>query len=414
MDIFAKCRDYQETQMIKKMGLYPFFKEISQSTGPVVRIDGKDIIMTGSNNYLGLTHDPRVKEAAQNAIAKYGSGCTGSRFLNGNLDLHMELENKLAKFIGKDEALVFSTGFTANQGTLESLCLNGDVILSDIENHASIISGCNISKADVKKFDHKNLSSLTKALEELDGSHAGKLLIADGVFSMSGGILPLDKIVSLTKDKNVRIMVDDAHSIGVLGDMGRGTANHFGLNDQVDIVMGTFSKSFATIGGFIVGDSDVIEFIRHKSRSFMFSAAIPPSAAATAIKCLEIMESEKEIHENLWRNTRLMREGLRTLGVDNLDSQTPINPILVKDDVASFKITKELFEMGVFVTPVLFPAVPKGQALIRTSVMASHTEEHIVRALEAFEKIVKKYNLDFLNQEKKNYSELGHRVEASM
>jgi 8-amino-7-oxononanoate synthase len=411
MDIFAKCHSYTETKMIRQLGLYPFFRKIEGSSGPRVNIEGREIIMTGSNNYLGLTHDPRVIEAAQNAVAKYGSGCTGSRFLNGNIDLHCELEEKLAALTGKEDALVFSTGFTANQGTLESLCNVGDVIISDKENHASIISGCKMAKSQVKRYDFKKLSTLTKALRELEDHKGGKLLITDGVFSMSGAIAPLDKIVKLTEGHDVRIMVDDAHSLGTLGNMGAGTADHFGVTNKVDIIMGTFSKTFGSIGGFIAADAEVIEYVKHKSRSFMFSASIPPSAAATALKCCEIMQTEPEIHESLRRNTTLMREGLKSMGVDNLGSVSPINPILVKDDLVSFRITAELFDMGIYVTPVVFPAVSKGEALLRTSVMASHTTKDIEKALDCFEKVVKKYKLDFARQsESETFSEPQIRV----
>ena len=248
MDIFSKCQNYMETKIIKQMGLYPYFKAIGSSGGARVKINGREIIMTGSNNYLGLTHDPRVIEASQGAIRRYGTGCTGSRLLNGNLELHVEIEEKLAKFLNKEAALVFSTGFTANQGTLESLCKKGDIILSDEENHASIISGCSMSKAEIKKYNRHNMASLMSIIEETDSSEGGRLLISDGVFSMTGGIAPLKRILDITRNKNIRIMVDDAHSLGVLGANGRGTADYFGLSDQVDIIMGTFSKSFCSIG----------------------------------------------------------------------------------------------------------------------------------------------------------------------
>ena len=398
MDIFSKCQNYMETKIIKQMGLYPYFKAIGSSGGARVKINGREIIMTGSNNYLGLTHDPRVIEASQGAIRRYGTGCTGSRLLNGNLELHVEIEEKLAKFLNKEAALVFSTGFTANQGTLESLCKKGDIILSDEENHASIISGCSMSKAEIKKYNRHNMASLMSIIEETDSSEGGRLLISDGVFSMTGGIAPLKRILDITRNKNISIMVDDAHSLGVLGANGRGTADYFGLSDQVDIIMGTFSKSFCSIGGFIAADADVIEYVKHKSRSFIFSASIPPAAGATVLKCLEIMENEPEIIDKLWDNTKYIREGLLDLGIDNLGSKTPINPILIKDDLSSFQITAELFEMGVYVTPIVFPAVPKGQALIRTSVMATHTKEDIDQVLDALSKIVKKYKINFKHQ----------------
>jgi len=399
MDIFAKCYSYFDTKFVKQMGLYPYFKVIGSSGGSRVNIGGREIIMTGSNNYLGLTHHPEVVEVARKSIEKYGTGCTGSRLLNGNLELHEKIERSLAKFLGKEEALVFSTGFTANQGTIEAICGKGDLILSDNENHASIISGCSISKAEVKRYDHRNLEGLSAILDETDNISGGRFLVTDGVFSMTGGIVPIDKIIELTEGRDVRVMVDDAHAIGVIGKNGRGTASHFNLTDSVDIIMGTFSKSLSSIGGFIAAESDVIEFIKHRSRSFIFSAAIPPASAATVIKCLEIMEKEPEIIKRLWDNTAFMQKGLERLGVDYLGSTTPINPILVKDDVNSFKIAAELFEMGVYVTPIVYPAVPRGQSLIRTSVMATHTEEDLNFAINAFEKMVKKYKIDFKHQE---------------
>lgn len=405
MDIFDKCFNYKEPKFIKQMGIYPYFKAIGESDGSVVKVKGKEIIMTGSNNYLGLTHDKRVIEAATKATKKYGTGCTGSRFLNGNLELHEEIESALAKFLNKEASLVFSTGFTANQGTIEAICGKEDVIFSDVENHASIISGCSISKAKILKFNHKTLDELKTRLDETENFPGGRFLVIDGVFSMTGEVAPLDEITKLIKGRQVRLMVDDAHSLGVLGNLGRGTSDHFGVNENVDIIMGTFSKSFSSIGGFVAGNADVIDFIRHKSRSFIFSAAIPPAAAATVLKCLEIMQAEPLIIKRLWSNTKIMRDGLLKLGVDNLGSTTPINPILVKDDLLSFKIAAELFEMGVYVTPIISPAVPKGKALIRTAVMASHTEEEIHKVLSAFEVIVKKYKIDFKHQKTVENSE---------
>lgn len=392
-DLFSKCYKYEDAKKLQSMGLYPYFRAITASTGNNVVTQGKRQVMIGSNNYLGLTHDPRVMEAARDAITKYGTGCTGSRFLNGNLDLHEELEARLAKFVGKEAALCFSTGFFVNQGTLGALIGRSDVIYSDRENHASIVEGTQVALGDTVRFRHNDIEDLERVIKNTREKYEGAMIVADGVFSMSGDILKLPPIVELAKKYNCKVYVDDAHALGVLGPRGEGTAQHFGLEKDVDLVMGTFSKSFASIGGFIAGTADVVHYIKHKARPFMFSAAMAPASAATALKCLDIMETEPEHLENLRKNAKYMSDNLKRLGFNTLNSQTPVIPLLVGDDVAAFAMTQKLCEEGVFVTPVIRPAVPEGCALLRTSYMASHTKADLDYALEHLEKVGKEFGV---------------------
>jgi 8-amino-7-oxononanoate synthase len=352
--------------------------------------------MVGSNNYLGLTHDPRVKEAAIEATRRYGTSCTGSRLLNGNLDLHERLEHELAGFVGKESAVVFSTGFFANQGTFEALVNKEDLIFSDAHNHASIISGCRLSRAQIRKFAHNNMNSLAEALETTRDSDDGRIVITDGVFSMTGDILDLPGLVKITESfpgDRVRIMIDDAHALGVLGAGGRGTASHFGLTHKVDLIMSTFSKSLASIGGFVAGHSTVIDFIKNTSRSLIFTAAIPAGSAAASLKALEIIKTEPERIAQLWKNAELARAGLKSINVDTLHSTTPIIPIFVGHEGKALKIVVELYQRGLFATAIIFPAVPYGNALIRTSFMASHTERDIAKVVDVMRDIAKKYDL---------------------
>ena len=392
-DLFSKCYRYEDAKKLQAMGLYPYFRKITASTGNNVITNGKRQVMIGSNNYLGLSHDPRVMEAAKDAIDKYGTGCTGSRFLNGNLDLHEELEARLAKFVGMEAALCFSTGFFVNQGSISALVGRSDVIYSDRENHASIIEGTQIALGDTIRFKHNDMADLERVLKNSREKYEGALIVADGVFSMSGDILNLPPVIELAKKYNCKLYVDDAHSLGVLGSHGQGTGHHFGMQKDVDLVMGTFSKSFATTGGFIAGSADVVHYIKHKARPFMFSAAMSPASTATALKALDIMETETHHIDSLRKNSQYMSTNLKQLGFNTLNSKTPIIPLLVGDDATAFAIAQYLVEEGVFVTPVVRPAVPEGCALLRTSYMASHTKEDLDYALEHLEKAGKKFGV---------------------
>jgi 8-amino-7-oxononanoate synthase len=398
MDLFEKCinltpdHPLSEARFAIEQGLYPFFLPLEETEGTEVIINGKRLIMLGSNNYLGLTTHPKVKEAAIDAIKKYGTSCTGSRFMNGTLALHRELEEKLAEFLHKEACIVFSTGYQTNIGTISALIGKDDTAITDKEDHASIIDGCKMSYGKMLRFKHNDMEDLERVLRSCP-DNAGKLVIVDGIFSMAGDIAPLPDILRLCKKYGARLMVDDAHSIGVLGDHGRGTANYFGLDKEVDIIMGTFSKSFASLGGFIAGDKDVIFYIQHTARSFIFSASMSPANTAAALAALEIMQEEPERIERLWKIANKMREGLKSLGFDIGNSCTPIIPIYIRDRWKTIYMWKELFDLGVYCNPVLPPGVPPNQSLLRTSYMATHTEEQIDRALEIFEKAGKKVGI---------------------
>ena len=386
MDIFEKCAKATEYESgLKESGYYFFFRKLESPQDSEVVVNGKRVIMIGSNNYLGLTNHPRVKEAALKAIEKYGSGCAGSRFLNGNLDIHEELEKKLARFFRKEAALVFATGYQTNLGAISALVGRNDVAIIDRYDHASIIDGCRLSFGEVKKYPHNDMDALERVLEACKGK--AKLIIVDGVFSMEGDIADLPAIVRLAKAYGARIMVDDAHGVGVLGNGGRGTAEHFGLENEVDLIMGTYSKSLAAIGGFIAGPSEVINWIKHLGRSMIFSASLPPSLVASVSAALDIIEEQPELRARLWRNTHKMLRGYKTLGYDTGTSETPIIPILIKDTMKTYQMCKLLFENGVFVNSVISPAVPPGRELLRTSYMATHTEEQLDKVLAAFEKV---------------------------
>ncbi|MGH7600235.1 MAG: aminotransferase class I/II-fold pyridoxal phosphate-dependent enzyme [bacterium] len=383
MDLFEKCRNFTRAQQARTEGWYPYFKAIESGADSEVVIDGRKLVMIGSNNYLGLTQDQRVKAAAQKAIETFGSGCTGSRFLNGTLKLHEELEHRLAKFMKREAALCFSTGFQTNLGTIATVVGKDDVIFTDRANHASIVDGCRLSFGRTVKFKHNDLNDLERLLKRHPNS-GGKLIVADGVFSMEGDIIDLPNLVKLAEKYEARIMLDDAHSIGVLGKHGRGTGEHFGLENKVDIVMGTFSKSFASLGGFIAADAYVIDYIKHHSRSLIFSASMPPASTASVLAALDIIEQEPQRIECLWKNTRKMKAGFDALGFDTGHSVTPIIPILVGDDMKTFAFWKLLFDNGVFSNPVITPAVPPGQGRIRTSYMATHTEAELDHVLGVF------------------------------
>ncbi len=390
-DIFEKCSKFTRAKELIFAGLYPYFRVIESAQDPEVMINGRRMIMVGSNNYLGLTNHPKVKEAAINAVKKYGSGCAGSRFLNGTLTIHVELEEKLARFIRKEAALVFSTGFQVNLGVISALVGKDDVAIIDKMDHASIIDGCRLSYGEVKKFRHNDMADLERMLQHYDGK--GKLIVVDGVFSMEGDVVNLPRLVELAKAYGARIMIDDAHGIGVLGRTGRGTAEHFGLESEVDLIMGTYSKSLASIGGFIAGSEDIIHFIKHSARSLIFSASPPPASVAAVSAAVDIIENEPERIARLWDNTRKMLDGFRSLGFQVGPSETPIIPIMVGDGETAFKMAMMLQEEGIFTNVAVSPAVPDGKALIRTSYMATHTDEQLDRVLSAFEKVGKKLGL---------------------
>ncbi|MDH3891640.1 MAG: pyridoxal phosphate-dependent aminotransferase family protein [candidate division Zixibacteria bacterium] len=382
--MFEKCFQYTTPQDIRNLGIYPYFRPVQSAPGNEVVIDGKECIMIGSNNYLGLVNHPKVKEAAAAAALKYGSGCTGSRFLNGTLDLHIELEHRLAKFMQREAALVFSTGFQTNLGTISTLVGKSDAVFIDRQDHACIVDGTRLSYGKIYKFAHNDIDDYERVVKNVvnNGHRGGMLVVVDGVFSMEGDIIDLPRLVEVSQRYDVRVMVDDAHSVGVLGETGAGTAEHFGLLDKVDITMGTFSKSFASLGGFIVADAAVIEWVKHTARALIFSASIPPSNAAAVLAALDIIETEPERREHLWKNAHRMKREFAGLGFDVGRTETPIVPIVIGGDIEAFEFWKALFDRGVFTNPVVSPAVPPGQAMIRTSYTATHTDEHLDRVVE--------------------------------
>ncbi len=383
---------YTRPSEVKAAGVYPYFREISSDQDTVVKMNGKDVLMFGSNSYLGLTNHPKLKEASKAAIDKYGLGCAGSRFLNGSLDIHTELEEKLANFVGKEEAIVFSSGYKANLGAISSVLTRHDYVILDDLNHACIIDGARLSFGRTMKYRHKDMASLEKVLQRCNIDRV-KLIVTDGVFSMEGDIAPLPAMVELAKKYNANIMVDDAHSLGVLGTGGRGTADHFGLTDNVDIIMGTFSKSLASIGGFIAADKDTINFMKHTARSFIFSASIAPANAASVIAALDVIAEEPERIDNLWDNTRYTINALRSVGLEIGPTETPIIPIYVRDDEKTFVLTTMLQQAGVFVNPVISPAVASEDSLIRFSLMATHTKKQIDYAIDQLDKVGKQLNI---------------------
>ncbi|MEM9548848.1 MAG: aminotransferase class I/II-fold pyridoxal phosphate-dependent enzyme [Bacteroidota bacterium] len=387
-----KMRAYDIPQKVAKLGLYPFFRTIESEQDTVVTIGGKKVLMFGSNSYLGLTNHPKLKEASKEAIDKYGSGCAGSRFLNGTLDLHLELEEKLAQFVGKDGALVFSTGFQVNLGVLSSIPGRHDYIIMDELDHACIIDGSRLSFAKVLKYRHNDMESLEKILAKTEPDSL-KVIAVDGVFSMEGDLANLPKISELAKKYKANIFVDDAHGLGVMGENGRGTSSHFGLTEDVDMIMGTFSKSLASIGGFIAADNDTINFLKHNARSLIFSASIAPANAASVIAALDLIKEEPERIEKLWDNTRFAMEGLKSAGFDTGHTVTPIIPIYVRDDFKTFKLTKMLLEEGIFVNPVVSPAVASTSSLIRYSLMSTHSHDQIQESIEKITKIAKKLDI---------------------
>ncbi len=394
-DLFEKCRDfYPSIQIPKQAGAYPFFQEIEASEGPRVRCNGRELVMAGSNNYLGLTHHPKVIAAARAALEEYGTGCSGSRFLNGNTTIHQTLENRLAEFMGKDAALIFSTGFMVNHGAIGCLFDKGDVIYSDDENHASIIDGCRQSRGAVVKYAHADVADCRKQIAATWNDQTAGGIVTDGVFSMTGNIAPLPELAALKKEfPQLKLYVDDAHGFGVFGANGRGIGEHFQCMNQIDLVMGTFSKSLASIGGFVAGTTEVIEYVRHKARPLWFSASIPAPSAAAALAALEVVATEPQHRERLWENYRFAKHGFQELRLYIMPSQAPILAIWVGSEGKAIKLTMELRDHGVFATPVAYPAVPYGHSLIRTSYMASHTREDLAFLLKAFDKLADKYQL---------------------
>lgn len=387
-DLFEKCREYRDSHDARAQGFYPYFRRIDAAYGNHVMSGGGEKIMIGSNNYLGLAQDPRVIEAACAATRKYGAGCTGSRLLNGNLKIHEQLEEELADFLEVEATLLFSTGFFANQGALIALTEEGDEIFCDRENHASIIDGCQFAPAKLVPFRHNNAASLENRLKRAAPT-SGRLVVVDGVFSMSGDIANLPEIIPVAKRYAARVYVDEAHSLGVLGPGGRGTVHHFGMKDQVDIVMGTFSKSLGSMGGFIGGSKAMIEYLKHRSRCLIFTASLAPAVTGGVLEALRIMRREPERIDALWRNTRKMHKGFREIGFNIGTTQTPIIPILIGSERKAFEFAQRLFEEGVFATPAIYPAVRHGEAIVRTSFMATHTDEDLDRVLEIFAKIAK-------------------------
>ena len=391
-DVFRKALTFTRANEARESGFYPYFIPIQGSDGTEVLIDGQKRIMIGSNNYLGLTHDPRVLEAAEAVARKYGSGCTGSRFLNGTLDLHIHLEHDLAEFMEKESALVFSTGFQTNLGTISTLVGRDDCVIIDKLDHASLVDGCFLSPGKTLRFRHNDMEDLERVLNRIEPDK-GRLIAVDGVFSMEGDIAPLPEIVRLAKKYSARILCDDAHSLGVLGPRGQGTPAHFGLNAEIDLVMGTFSKSFASIGGVIAGDARVIDYLKHLARPMIFSASLPPYAVGTVHKCLDIIKAEPERRERLWEVTRKMKEGFTSLGFDTSTSETPIIPIIIGDRQRTFVFWKSLYEAGIFANAVIPPAVPENACRIRTSYMATHTESQLDFVLDTFARIGKQVGI---------------------
>lgn len=389
MDIFKKCFDFTRADEVKQSGFYPYFRAVEENEGPVVRIEGRDVIMAGSNNYLGLTADPRVKEAAINAIEKYGTGCSGSRYLTGTIDLHIELEERMAKFFGYESVLLFSTGYQTAQGIIPTLVLRGDYVISDRDNHACIVAGNMMARggtAELLRYKHNNMEDLERVLQKVP-EDAGKLIVSDGVFSTGGEIVELEQMVELAQRFNARLLIDDAHSVGVIGKGGRGTASEFGLTDKVDMTMGTFSKTFASLGGFVASDAKVIDYIKHHSPALIFSASPTPSSVAAALTALDILEKEPERVDKLIRNAEKVRCGLRDAGFNVVDGRTAIVPVIIGDDLLSFQMWRRLFDEGIFVNAFIQPGVPAGRQMMRTSYMSTHEDEHLDFIVDTFKKV---------------------------
>jgi len=387
-----KLAQYQEPQKAKAAGIYPYFRAISSEQDPEVIINGRKVLMFGSNCYSGLVNDPRIKEAAIEATKKYGTGCAGSPFLNGTLDLHKQLEARIAEYIGKEDVMIYSTGFGVNLGVVSTLTGREDYILWDERDHASIIEGRRLSFSKHLKYKHNDMESLEQQLQRCEPDKV-KLIVTDGVFSMEGDVANLPEIVRLAKKYDATVMVDEAHGIGVFGEGGRGTCNHFGVTDDVDLIMGTFSKSFASLGGFIATDKEITNFLRHHSRSYIFTASITPASTAAALKAIDIMIAEPERQEHLWKLTNYALEGFRNMGCEIGNTSTPIIPLFIRDNFKTFAVTRDLLEEGIFVNPVVSPAVAPQDTLIRFSLMATHTKDQVTTALEKIRKVFRSHEI---------------------
>ncbi len=391
LDLFQKCYDFTRADEVKKMGLYPYFRSVQENEGPVVMLEGRKVIMAGSNNYLGLTAHPKVKEAAIRALDTYGTGCSGSRYLTGTIDLHIELEEKLAKFMGKEACLLFSTGFQTAQGVIPTLVSRGEYLVSDKDNHASIVAGTLIARSsmvDLLRYKHNNMDDLERVLSKLEKDKP-KLIVSDGVFSTGGEIVDLPKLVDLAKANNAKVLLDDAHAVGVIGKGGRGTASEFDLEDEVDLTMGTFSKTFASLGGYVVGPEKVINYIKHFAASFIFSASPTPSSVAAAMAALEILEEEPELVNKLVNNAARVRDGLTNAGFNVIPGRTGIVPVILGDDALAFNMWRKLYDAGIFTNVFISPGVPQGRQMLRTSFMATHEDEHLDYVIDQFVKIGK-------------------------
>jgi len=387
VDVFDKCARFRAAREVMEAGVYPYFQPIEASADTEVTIHGERKVMVGSNNYLGLTHHPYVLERAKAAFDRYGTGCTGSRFLNGTLDLHEELETRLAAFMGHESSLVFSTGYQTNLGAISTLVGRGGVVIQDRLNHASLVDGGLLAAGQMVRYPHGDIEGMRRALERHADAPGGVLVVTDGVFSMEGNIVDLPSIVPIVEEYGARLLVDDAHAVGVIGERGGGTAQHFGLEERVDLSMATFSKSFASIGGALGGPAEVIHYLKHHARSLIFSASMPPSAVATVLACLDVMEREPERRVRLWENADYLRSGLQSLGYDTVTSETPIIPVVIGEMMPTLAFWRGLFDVGVFTNPVLPPAVPDHSCRLRTSVMATHTRDHLDEVLDAFGKV---------------------------
>jgi len=395
LDIFKKCTEFTRADEVKAMGVYPYFRPIEANEGPVVQIEGKRKIMAGSNNYLGLTSHPEVKEAAIKAVEKYGTGCSGSRYLTGTLDLHIELESRLAKFFNKEAVLLFSTGYQSAQGVIPTLVNRGDYVISDKDNHACIVAGNLMAKgatADFVRYKHNDMNDLEKVLAKLPAG-AGKLIVSDGVFSTGGEIVDLTALNNAAKKYGARIMIDDAHSVGVIGKGGRGTASEFNLENEIDLTMGTFSKTFASLGGFVAGSERVINFIKHFSPALIFSASPTPASVASALAALNILEREPQLVDKLIRNANKIRKAFNELGFNVIDGRTAIVPVIVGDDAIAFQMWRMLYDEGVFVNVFISPGVPQGRQMMRTSFMATHEDEHLDEIIQIFKNVGTKLGL---------------------